>query len=133
MKTRLGLSLVSTALALLLTGCPCGVGPVPSADVVNGVVTFDPATVGEPEQLDVLFQDSADVDETLLSASLSGADAADFQVLSTFPVYIPAGTQAMLEIQFTPSHTGSASATLQLQTKEMGISPVQLAGTGESQ
>ncbi len=119
--------------ALLLTGCPCGVGPVPSANVVNGVVTFDPVTVNTQEQLTIPFQDSADVSETILSASLSGPDAADFEVLTPFPVPIPAGSEVMLEIQFTPSHTGSASATLVLQTKEMGPSPVQLQGTGEGQ
>jgi hypothetical protein len=133
MKTRLGFLLVSTMAALLLTGCPCGVGPVQSANVVNGVVTFDPQAVGAPEQLTIPFADSADVSETLLGASVTGPDAADFEVLAQFPIAIPAGTQVMLELQFTPSHAGSASATLVLQTQEMGPSPVKLQGTGESE
>jgi hypothetical protein len=131
MKIRLGLLLVSTVAAFLLTGCSCGVGPGQSPNVVNGVVTFDATAVGAPEQLTIPFQDSADVSETILSASITGPDAADFEVLTPFPVPIPAGTQVMLTIQFTPSHTGSASATLTLSTQEMGPSPVQLAGTGE--
>ncbi len=36
----------------------------------------------------------------------------------------------MLEIEFAPAHAGSSTATLQLQTAEMGTSVVPLEGLG---
>ena len=78
----------------------------PSANVVNGVVTFDPTNVGGSEMLEIDFQDTADVTETITSASISGADASAFQVYTTFPSTVPAGTQVMVEIQFTPDPLG---------------------------
>ena len=137
MKTRLGLLLVSAMASFLLTGCPglgCGVGPGANANVVNGTVTFDPVLVGSSEQLSIPFQDSAsNTSETILGVTITGPDAADFTVLTPFPVDVPANEQATLEIQFAPTHSGSAAATLTLNTQGMGPSPVQLTGTGESQ
>ena len=51
-------------------------------------------------------------------------------MISTFPLAIAAGTQAQVQIRFVPTHEGSASATLVLETQGMGPSPVQLEGTG---
>ncbi len=119
------------AVALVQVGCSCGVGPSAGPNNDDGVVTFPPVTVGSSQQLQVPFQDSADTDETIDGATITGPDAAAFTVVAKYPIPLPAGTQVTLEIQFTPTHTGSASATLTLQTQNMGPSPVQLAGTGE--
>ncbi len=120
------------AAALQAMGCfACGMAAAPSANVVNGVVTFDPTAVGDSEMLNVNFHDTADVTETITSASISGADADAFQVFTTFPSTVPAGTQIMVEIEFTPTHSGPSSATLTLNTQAMGPSPIQLEGKSE--
>jgi hypothetical protein len=122
---------VAAMVAASLGGCGCGVGAAPGPNNDNGVVTFAAVPVGSSTQLQVPFQDSADTDETILGASISGPDAAAFAVIATYPIPLPAGTQVALEIRFTPTHTGPASATVVLQTENMGPSPVQLAGSGE--
>jgi Abnormal spindle-like microcephaly-assoc'd, ASPM-SPD-2-Hydin len=117
-------------VALHLVGCSCGVGAAPGPNDNNGVVTFDPVTVGSTQQLQIPFQDSADTDEVIDGATITGPDATAFSVIAKYPIPLPAGTQVSLEIQFAPTHTGTSSATLTLQTQNMGPSPVQLEGTG---
>ncbi len=120
-----------SVVAAHLVGCGCGMTPSPGPDNDNGVVTFDPVPVGKSEVLQVPFQDTADTDETLLGATITGPDANAFTVIATYPIPVPAGTQVMLQIQFEPKMTGTSTATLVLQTQDMGPSPVQLQGTGE--
>ncbi len=132
MDLRPWLAVVVVAAAVHTTGCiggGCGVGPAEGPDNQNGTVTFS-AYMGSSEALSVPFEDSADVSDTITSASLTGPDAAAFEVLSTFPMAIPAGTQVTVQIRFTPEHTGSSTATLVLETQMMGPSPVDLEGTG---
>jgi len=119
------------AVALGLTGCTCGVGAAPGEDVVDGVVTFPAGMVGTSQQIRIPFQDSADTDEVIDSASITGPDAAAFSVVAIYPIAIPAGTQVSLTLQFAPTHSGASSATLTLQTQNMGPSPVQLDGTAD--
>jgi hypothetical protein len=112
-----------------LVGCGCGVGPSAGPNNDNGVVTFPDTATGSQEQLQIPFQDSADTDETIMGATITGPDAAAFTVIAKYPVPLPAGTQVNLEIQFAPTHLGTSTATLVLQTENMGPSPVQLQGT----
>jgi hypothetical protein len=132
-RTRTFALAIATAMAALHgIGCigGCGVAPVSGPNTKNGAVTFDPVTVGQSEALTVPFEDSADVSETITGASITGPDAADFEVVSTFPIAVPAGESATVQIRFAPTHTGSSSATLVLDTAGMGPSPVELDGTG---
>ena len=123
-----GLGVVTVALNLV--GCLCGVGAAPGPNDDNGVVTFTPLALGTSETLQIPFEDSADTDEVIDGAAFSGPDAAAFKVIgTTFPVPLPAGTQVSLAIQFEPLHTGTSSATLTLQTQNMGPSPVQVEGS----
>jgi Abnormal spindle-like microcephaly-assoc'd, ASPM-SPD-2-Hydin len=117
---------------LYQVGC-CGVGAAPGPMDVNGVVTFPPVTVGTSSQFQVPFKDSADTDEVIEGATITGPDAAEFSVIATYPIPLPAGTEVSLTMQFAPTQVGSSSATLTLQTKNMGPSPVQLEGTGLAQ
>jgi hypothetical protein len=104
---------------------------VPGPDSQNGAVIFNPVALGSSEELSIPLQDSdPSAHETLTGATVTGADAAAFQVISTFPIDIPAGSQAPVRLRFTPTHEGPASATLTVDTQEMGPSPVQLQGTG---
>ena len=139
MNLRLGLAAVAMmAVSAHLMGCGpsglggCGVGPSPGPNNQNGVVTFDTVAVGSSQQLPVSFQDSnPSATETITGVTISGPDAAAFQVVSTFPIQVAAGAQVTVEIKFAPTHVGSSSATLVLDTEEMGPSPVQVEGTGE--
>jgi hypothetical protein len=122
---------LTAAAATHLIGCGCGAVPSPNQTyVMNGAVTFPSVAVGSSMTVSVNFQDSANTSETITAATISGADAADFQVVSTFPMAIPQGEQVAVEIEFSPTQAGSASATLTLQTEKMGPSPVKLEGTG---
>ena len=81
MDLRPWLAVLVVATAVHTMGCGliggCGVGPAPGPDNQNGTVTFD-AAVGASQELPVPFQDSADVTDTITSASLTGPDAAAF-------------------------------------------------------
>jgi hypothetical protein len=148
----LGVSLLGIALGASLgcgpgstpNGSPdsgplsCGVGPEPGYQGTSdggqisdaGVVEFNPTVLGATDLFTIPVQDTADVDETLQSASFSGPGAAAFQVVATFPIPIPAGTPVNLEVEFTPTVAGTSTATLNLQTADMGVSPIQIEGVG---
>jgi len=128
------LSLIACASLLgacgphFLIGPTCGIAVVPDAHTDGGDVVFNDVPIGQSTLLQVPVKDTADAGETILGASIDGSDA--FTVLSQFPIAIPAGTEAQLQIRFAPTEPGQASATLELQTEEMGESSVPLAGMG---
>jgi hypothetical protein len=127
-------------IAALQTGCigGCGIGAVSDAPdggtsgatVSNGEVTFEATHVSSSATIELPVKDSADVHETILGASFSGPDAAAFRVVGTYPIDVPAGHSVLLQVTFAPTHVGPASATLMVQTEEMGVSPIQVSGTG---
>lgn len=145
---RIAISLCMLAVAAAgasgLTGClggfgGCGVGAVPAesdggagASVsATGVVTFETIRAGSSEHYPVTVRDSADTDETIVGATLMGSGAGAFAVLTTFPVYVPAGQGVPVDVEFAPTSTGSFDAQLVLQTAKMGPSPVPLVGSSE--
>jgi hypothetical protein len=130
MNLRHGLVALAMAAAAHTIGCGCGVEAAPGPNNQDGAVVFDSVAVGSSEELPVPFQDSADTSETIMGATITGSDAAAFEVISKFPIGIAAGDQAEVTIRFAPTHVGSSTATRVLQTEEMGPSPVQLEGTG---
>jgi hypothetical protein len=136
MNIRLGIAALAVIAAVHTMGCGgggCGVGPAPGPNSPNGMVTFNAVALGSSEQLGIPFQDSnPDASETITGATISGPDAAAFKVISTFPISIAAGDRVKVQIQFAPTHDGSSSATLVLDTQEMGPSPVALSGTGKA-
>jgi hypothetical protein len=115
----------------------CGVAPVFGQDggaaYVSdaGVVTFEPVPPGTAEVFQVAVKDSANVSETITSATLTGSGTDAFQVLSSFPIPVPAGQQAFVTVSFRPPFGGTYSATLVLQTANMGPSLVELSGMAE--
>ena len=91
---------------------------------------FGSTAVGTRETLGVPVQDSAPIDETITGVTLTGTGAAAFQVTTDFPLAVPAGTSALVAVQFAPTSAGMATATLVLQTASMGPSPIPLQGEG---
>jgi Abnormal spindle-like microcephaly-assoc'd, ASPM-SPD-2-Hydin len=122
------------AVTATLAGCSCGVAPASNYKNVNdqGAVQFDPTTVGTSEVLTIPMEDTVDTDEVITGASLTGPGAASFTVLTTFPMKVPAGSSVDVEVKFTPSAAGAASATLVFETEMMGPSPLDLEGVGSA-
>ena len=123
------LTLAAAVTATLATGCGCGVAPMTGPNSGNGAVTFDAVRVGSEQRLTIPFQDTAYTAETITGATITGPDADEFEVVATFPMAVPAGASASVELRFAPTRAGSATATLVLQTAGMGPSPVELDGT----
>jgi hypothetical protein len=111
-------------------GC-CGVGTAPGYTGLNdaGAVQFT-AVVGSSQTLMIPVQDTANTDETINGAGVSGSGAAEFKVLSAFPIAVPAGAPVNVQVQFTAEAPGEVSATLVLQTAGMGDSKIPLDGLG---
>lgn len=117
------------SLMVFIAGCGCGVGPVPTRSSTasvesDGTVTFDPISVGRTETFSIPVRESADTDETIVSARANG----DFDVLSTFPIYVPRGSAVTIEVAFTPTRSGMHSSVLELDTAKMGTSRVAMKG-----
>ena len=138
MAIAVGLIVVAAAGGVGLTGCVtgCGVGAVPTngdagaASVsAAGVVTFRPIPVGSSEDFSVSVRDSADTDETILSAMLVGDGADAFTATAAFPLDVPAGQAVPIDVKFSPPSSGTFNAQLVLQTAKMGPSPVPLVGS----
>ncbi len=115
---------------------PCGVAPSLDQDggveVVGdaGVVTFTSVQVGQAADFIVSVQDTADVSETILGATVTGPGAAAFTVTSTLPIAVPAGEPVQVGIRFVPPTVASFTARLQLQTMKMGVSTITLEAAG---
>lgn len=114
----------------------CGVGPSLDQDggvaVVgdSGVVTFTSVQVGDAANFIVSVQDSADVSETILGATVAGPGAGAFTVTSTLPIAVPAGQPVQIGVRFAPTTVASFTAQLQLQTMKMGVSTITLVAEG---
>lgn len=133
----LSLRLVVGAIALFGAGGCCGVaadrqGPSSSAGAVeaDGSVHFTAIARGTTEAFPIPVKETADTSETIQSASLSGSGATSFKVLSYFPISVPNGQDVTVEVQFSPTSTGTFDAELLLQTAKMGTSQISLVGTG---
>jgi hypothetical protein len=126
------------AASTLLAGCLCGASAVPTKDdgggaKVNsdGVVVFDKTEIGDSVTFKVPLHDTADVDETLMGATIGGADADSFELHARFPIDMAAGSVVHLEVEFHPTHAGKLDAELMVQTKEMGVSPIEMTGSAD--
>jgi hypothetical protein len=115
------------AITLSLSGC-CGGSLIPGYSD-SGTVAFDELPVGQSEALEIPIQGNAG-DETFTSGSIAGEGAAAFQVLSSFPMAVTAGTPATVRVRFSPLGIGTFPASLVLDTATMGASEIPLLGAG---
>ncbi len=127
---------LGTLVLLGLANCSCGVGADPdgtsnAAGSVSsdGSVHFTTIRSGTAESFPIPVKESADTSETIESASVSGSGAAAFQIVSQFPIDVPNGRDATVEVKFAPSAAGTFEAVLLLETAKMGTSQISLAGT----
>lgn len=142
LRALLALAAVSVAASVACTGCigvaSCGASPVPDQQGAgarvdaDGVVVYDKLPIGDSVTFAIPVKDTADVDETLIAASISGADADAFDVEATFPIDMPAGKSVQVSVTFHPNRSGAISAELLIETKDMGVSQaIELRGTGD--
>jgi hypothetical protein len=128
---------LGTLVLLGLADCSCGVGADPdgtsnAAGSVSsdGSVHFTSIRSGTAESFPIPVKESADTSETIESASISGSGASAFQLVSQFPIEVPNGRDATVEVKFAPSAAGTTfEAVLLLETAKMGTSQISLAGT----
>ena len=123
--------LAAAFCAAYATGCAATCGPIPEPGFMTdgGFVAFS-APVGASQTVNVPLVDSnVTANETVTGATLTGTDAAAFKVLSTFPMSLPAGTNISVAVEFIPQHGGTSTASLILDTANMGPSPIPLEGT----
>ena len=127
--------------AALQIGCGgCGIGAVAGSDGDggeavaqvdgSGEVVFQPTPIGVASTFQLSVKDSAYTHETILGASFSGAGADAFTVVGVYPIDVPAGAEVTLQVSFAPTQVGAATATLMVQTRDMGVSPIAVTGTG---
>lgn len=116
--------------------CSCGAGADPAAApnlagsvASDGSVHFATIPSGGTETFPIPVKESADTNETIVSASLIGSGASSFQIRSQFPLAIPNGQDVAVEVEFTPTAVGTVDAELVLDTAKMGTSQILLFGT----
>lgn len=126
----------AASLVLGLADCSCGVGadsgaPPSDAGTIasDGSAHFTTIASGATETFPIPVKESADTNETIVSASLSGSGAAAFQILAQFPLQVPEGQDVPVNVQFAPTAAGVFEAQLLLQTAKMGTSQISLVGT----
>ncbi|MFN9150366.1 MAG: immunoglobulin domain-containing protein [Bacteroidota bacterium] len=69
---------------------------------------------------------------TIDQASVLGANAGDFSVVTTLPLLIAAGATADVCVKFAPATVGNRSAQLALRSADGGNTTVNLSGTAET-
>ncbi len=131
------LRVVLCAVAMLGGAGCCGVSADPmgahnAVGVVasDGSVHFNGIQVGTAESFQIPVRETANTNETLVSATLTGTGAASFRVLSQFPIDVPEGQDVTVDVQFAPTGADTFDAQLSLQTAKMGTSQIPLVGVG---
>ncbi len=136
--TWLGLT-AATMLVLIWAGCGGGGGsvstgppPAPSAAISPSSLTFSSKNQGStsPAQ-SVMLTNSGNAALSITGISVGGTNPSDFQQTNSCGSGVVAGGNCSIGVTFTPTATGSRSATLSIGDNATG-SPqfVSLAGTG---
>ncbi len=111
---------------------PIGTAGLPVASISPGALGFgDQATGTRSDPRTVTLTNTGSVSLGINSIAVTGANAADFARTTTCGSTLAAGASCAIQIVFTPSVTGSRTATLTISDTAPG-SPhtVSLSGTG---
>ncbi len=116
------------------TGCAAAADPDGASNAAgivasDGSVHFTTIPSGGMESFPIPVQESADTNETIVSASLTGSGASSFQIQSQFPLALPNGQDVAVEVEFAPTAVVTVDAALLLETAKMGTSQILLFGT----
>ena len=97
-------------------------------------IDFAPTDLGlSAGPVSLTVQNSSPNSVTVTGVAVSGANPGDFSVADVFPLLIPAGNSAALDVSFTPTAAGVRGASLSVMTQEgVPTSPAEvvLSGTG---
>lgn len=98
-------------------------------------LTFGPTSLGSPSYKIVTLRNlSPDNALTGISATITGANASDFNITAAPPASLAASNSTTFTIRFTPQATGSRSASLSITSNDSLHSPfsLNLTGTGNT-
>ena len=136
--TWLGVT-AATMLVLIWAGCGGGGGsvstgppPAPSAAISPSSLTFSSKNQGTTSSVqNVTLTNSGNAALSITGISVGGTNPSDFQQTNSCGSGVVPGGNCSIGVTFTPSATGSRSATLSIGDNSTG-SPqfVSLAGTG---
>ena len=136
--TRLGLT-AATMLVLIWAGCGGGGGsvstgppPAPSAAISPSSLTFSSENQGtiSPVQ-SVMLTNSGNAALSITGISVGGTNPSDFRQTNSCGSSVVAGGNCSIGVTFTPTATGSRSATLSIgDNASDNPQLVSLAGTG---
>src|SRR6266480_970216 len=136
--TRLGLT-AATMLVLIWAGCGGGGGsvsigppPAPSAAISPSSLTFSSENQGtiSPVQ-SVMLTNSGNAALSITGISVGGTNPSDFRQTNSCGSSVVAGGNCSIGVTFTPTATGSRSATLRIgDNASDNPQLVSLAGTG---
>ncbi len=115
-----------------------GTSPYPTATLLPASLNFGSITVGKTSaaQSSTLTDTSATIAVSITSMTLSGANPANFKITSasTCPSHgtVSPLKSCLVTVTFTPSKTGSRSATLTVNDNTSGgTQTISLSGTGQ--
>jgi hypothetical protein len=93
---------------------------------------FGVTETGKSVEKCITLTNSSALSVTIDQASVLGANAVDFSVVTTLPLTIAAGATADVCVKFAPATVGNRSAQLALRSANGGNTTVNLSGTAET-
>ena len=102
----------------------------------SGALEFDPTAVGQTRDIGVTLKNTGNSPLTGISPSISFSylEALQFDLVGNVPSTLAAGASAAFTIRFSPTSSGSKSATLSIASNDPDENPftLTLTGTGSS-
>jgi len=96
----------------------------------DATLTFPQTDVGQSADLCVRVNNTSSVDIVIDNATITGAEASDFELVTFTPVAIAAGESSDLCLKFTPTAPGGRNATVNITSATGGNSSVNVSGDG---
>ena len=96
----------------------------------EATLTFPQTDVGQSADLCVRVNNTSSVDIVIDNATITGAAASDFELVTSTPVAIAAGASSDLCLKFTPTASGGRNATVNITSATGGNSSVSISGDG---
>lgn len=88
--------------------------PIPQ----RGSLAFPVTGISSPRDISLLVENSGQGSLDAITATLSGANAADFSVVAAPPSSVAIGDSALMEIRFNPTSVGAKTATLTIASSD---------------
>lgn len=96
----------------------------------EATLTFPQTEVGQSAELCVRVNNASTVDIVIDNATITGAAASDYSMVTSTPLSIAAGATADLCLTFAPTVAGDRTATVNITSATGGNSSVNISGAG---